>query len=560
VIPRIDLDVLSELSRAREVLARLEGSVDHAAGAVEAARGSHRRAVESRDAQRATVARLEAELRSEQPTRYPLLAAIEEASAAAAAPRGGDYDRDVASALEAAEASRAARGRPAVREIIPDVSARGGNIPGTHSVITETPPIIPWNGNGHPVDRHVERVNRLAESGALELPAEPDDWDQPASTILPPEPLANVEPPATKESLREASKPPAAAPSSSTARPADGIPAPDSAEPSMAGYRRCTRAEYRAAPKSDRHPDGWRAVRAGVPPATGPPPDRRPLRDKHAAELRRQRGPAQAVPALEELAAARAVVGRARTAREAKATFEEEAPDGGKPEPRAPGRQAPPTADELDRLLIHACRQYDPSMRQFWEAATDGAFDDAIRFFLCQRWPKSRVFVGPDRTHMGRGYTIQVAGETPILWVGPFVGIGHKADLAGQELVDRVRRVFGIPDPRAAEKAAPPAAVPSREELGLPAIPPILPAHNDVPRGFRRATESEWMLAGAARRHSVFRLVREEPPAPKRKPAPAVMAGPDGGPKPPPKPRSPRASGAARRKRAAAGKEAARAE
>lgn len=107
----------------------------------------------------------------------------------------------------------------------------------------------------------------------------------------------------------------------------------------------------------------------------------------------------------------------------------------------------PWTDEELDRLLVHACRHYDRGMAEFWSKATEsGADDGVILFFLRQRWPNSRVFVGPDATHQKHGYTIQGSPD-PRLWVGPYLGHNHRPTLGGMPLVQTVRRVMGIPSP-----------------------------------------------------------------------------------------------------------------
>jgi len=77
-IPPINSDVLAELTRTRDRLARCEGAVEQASRHVEAARAAHRRAVEERDELRAHVGRLEDEL-MHGPDRHPLLAAVEHA-------------------------------------------------------------------------------------------------------------------------------------------------------------------------------------------------------------------------------------------------------------------------------------------------------------------------------------------------------------------------------------------------------------------------------------------------------------------------------------------------
>lgn len=165
-IAQINPDVLRELTLSRDQLARAEGAVDQASRHVESARAAHRRAVEDRDQLRQVVARLEAELHHG-PDRHPLIAAIEAngrnghgngngarrpdppadagtpdtppAPRSQRRPLASQYDRDVAAGLEAAEARRAAA------------------------------------SNGHPIDRHLERVAAIAEPEALhwrEIPIE----------------------------------------------------------------------------------------------------------------------------------------------------------------------------------------------------------------------------------------------------------------------------------------------------------------------------------------------------------------------------------------------------
>lgn len=141
-------------------------------------------------------------------------------------------------------------------------------------------------------------------------------------------------------------------------------------------------------------------------------------------------------------------------------------PDGGRPARELAcedlGHKRPWTDDELDRLLIHACRTYYPQTREWWEAATiHGALDDAIRDTLLRHWPQGRVFVGPDQTRQKHGYTITRAGSLPCLWVGAYKGPGHKATLAGSALIAAVRRVFDIADPTQGAPSA--AEKPSRK-------------------------------------------------------------------------------------------------
>lgn len=242
--------------------------------------------------------------------------------------------------------------------------------------------------------------------------------------------------------VRGAADPPPAR----AARKSDGEPIPAGTE-LPAGYRSCTRAEYRAAPAADRH-ERFRAVRAAgsaeldrvvdlrVPDADlAAPPEETPAG-----------GPAPAAP----------------TALAAQATFREPA--------------TPADDDELDRLLIHACRTYYPQMQPWWDAAAGGALDDAIRDLLVQHWPQGRVFVGPDQTRQKHGYTISRAGNHPCLWVGAFQGPGHRADLAGAELIARVRAVFGIPDPAAARSGVDlvtsrPGSTPAANGVTVPGKP-----------------------------------------------------------------------------------------
>lgn len=201
-------------------------------------------------------------------------------------------------------------------------------------------------------------------------------------------------------------------------RAADGEPLP-AGEPAPEGFRRATRAEYRAAAADDRH-ERWRAVRD-----TGETVGATRLDTLYTHEE---------TPAGAPVAAP----GRA---------------DGCGPEY---------TDDELDRLLIHACRTYYPDLRTWWAQATEGgALDSAIRDLLVGRWPQGRAFVGADLTREKHGYTISRAGDNPCLWVGAFRGPGHRAALYGDELIARVRAVFGIPAP----------GTPSRGGLDLVTIP-----------------------------------------------------------------------------------------
>lgn len=109
----------------------------------------------------------------------------------------------------------------------------------------------------------------------------------------------------------------------------------------------------------------------------------------------------------------------------------------------------PWTDDELDRLLVHACRHYTSMMNGFWDSiGKDDPTDGEILFFVQKSWPHSRVFVGADRTKQKHGYTVQ-GHPSPLFWVGPFRGAGHQATLHGPELIAAIRRVMGLEAPAA---------------------------------------------------------------------------------------------------------------
>ncbi len=216
MIAHIDTEVIRELALARDRLLRCEGAVDQAGKAVEAARAAHRRAVEERDGERALVERLERELK-EGADRRPLLAAIAERSAAngaadpplhpkgetpAAPPRrrakpadagGADTSREAAGlsggpmreatitgAVPTAAADRLRAANRAARGI-DDGEDDGPTTPYDYDrEIAAAVEEAEARRNGHPADRHIARVDRLAESGALGLPPEDDgpaaDW------------------------------------------------------------------------------------------------------------------------------------------------------------------------------------------------------------------------------------------------------------------------------------------------------------------------------------------------------------------------------------------------
>lgn len=221
---------------------------------------------------------------------------------------------------------------------------------------------------------------------------------------------------------------------------------------------------------------------------------------KGAVTTAKLRGKEAAALAMSEFDdASEDVIARARSAREAKATFAAEPPVDLTCEDL--GHKPPWTDGELDRLLVFAIRDYNKLMRGFWDGE-EPVSDEQIQHFLATWWPHSRVFIGPDRTGQKHGFTIQ---RTPLrFWVGPYLGPNHTPTLTGPELIARVRRVMATDAPSAAE------------EVALK-IPPQRPSGAGPLRGFRECTASEWVLAGPERRHAAWRLIRDEPEKPKRK-------------------------------------------
>lgn len=106
--------------------------------------------------------------------------------------------------------------------------------------------------------------------------------------------------------------------------------------------------------------------------------------------------------------------------------------------------------DDIDALLVHACRKYSSALGK-WFADHDTASDEELYIEMRKAWPHSRVFMGPDRTGRKHGYTLASHGHELRFWVGVFRGPGHAPDLAGNALLDRVRAVMGLLRPESAD-------------------------------------------------------------------------------------------------------------
>lgn len=146
-----------------------------------------------------------------------------------------------------------------------------------------------------------------------------------------------------------------------------------------------------------------------------------------------------------------------------------------------------------DFLVVGACTPWN-SMR------VEGATDDEIMDALCRHWPNSRMFVPRQRSRGKFGYTIQSGSDWACLWMGQFQAPGHKAELSGAALIDRIRLLLDIPRPAGDRETSGPTG----GGVGRPA-----PNGRRVPTRAAGDRETSGQAAGGVGR-----------PAPNKRPAP----------------------------------------
>ena len=105
--------------------------------------------------------------------------------------------------------------------------------------------------------------------------------------------------------------------------------------------------------------------------------------------------------------------------------------------------------DEIDKELEDALYPAGTEgLNSPWMVLREtGATDMQIRSAITKLWPKEgRVFIPAEQSGGKHGYTYQ-GGSGPQFWVGTFKGFGHTANLFGQSLVNKVRKLLDIPWP-----------------------------------------------------------------------------------------------------------------
>jgi len=109
------------------------------------------------------------------------------------------------------------------------------------------------------------------------------------------------------------------------------------------------------------------------------------------------------------------------------------------------GHDAPWTSHDLDIELEHALDGLGDSTWHVFQV--NGGFDSDILQALNRGWPRPRAFIDRELSGGMHGYTIESSTNGPSFWMGPFRGRGHRATLAGPELVERARFILVIPTP-----------------------------------------------------------------------------------------------------------------